>query len=539
MKSLDDYTVFLDAWQAIIDDTNAQRSAFDDPLADFEDYASYAVHSFLETGKDNIQTSFENALGKHDCAAILTTKSGLIRQTNIQARHDNALIAGKTLTDCGISLMTDMDIPTLISGHTQDSQTSFYLIQAEDTATQRYITLAISSMPETELAEPLFLILLITPPDATIATQMLSQKFNFTSAEAEIVKSFLNGASLRAIATDRKRAYTTIRNQFQSILEKSECASQTELFRLSYSLLKLLEHTSHTSEKLTEASAQTMTIPRPKGRVVELVLSGDQAGRPVLNLPSLFGHGLTADIEEALNQKEILFISVMRPGFGGTSPPSKGQSSYDCLASDVRAILDSLEIDECPCIARASAARAFYNLLTRLPDRITHGLVVNGMIPRNYVSGKTVLSKWTTALMSASILSYPIAKLILGTGNSLLMRSAGASFLLKMYQESDSDCQALQQPTVASSIKKGVQKTTQQGLTAGAKEMVDAFQDWSADLDGLQTPVTIYHGRNDPNVPILGVTEFAQDNPDFLFIQEQNGGGQLCYSHFDRLLELV
>ena len=142
--------------------------------------------------------------------------------------------------------------------------------------------------------------------------------------------------------------------------------------------------------------------------------------------------------------------------------------------------------------------------------------------------------------MSVSVLSFPIAKLILGTGNRLLMRSKGGAFLQKMYQESPSDQIVLADADVIHSIKSGVQKITQQGLTSGVLEIVDGFKNWSDELAGITTQVTLYHGADDPNVPLEGVAEFANDHPSVLtLITESKGGGQLSYSHFSRILDIA
>lgn len=536
MRNLDDYSAFLEAWQLLIDENDPDGLPDHKGFADFERYASHAVQSFLETGPNLSGAD----LGRHECAAALVNRSGVIRNINTFASRTENLTPGRSLTDCGIRLANENDIEKLLKSKEKGRPSTFYLVQAQNTRSNASVVLAISRVENSAEEEAHFLVLFIVPPDVQSTAAMMANKFDFTLVETEIAKAFLEGVSLRDIANQRGRSYVTIRNQFQRILEKSGCASQTELFRLSFSFLLLIGDPAKDQPSSTPSVSRTMTLPRPQGRVVEVMLSGDETGQPVLSLPSLFGHGVTPAIDALLRKRSILLISVMRPGFGGTSKPYADQELNNCTASDVKAILDSLEIQNCPCIARASAARPFYNLLVRLPDRINRGVLVNGMIPREYIEGKSIISKWTTALMSASIVSYPVAKLILGTGNSLFVRSHGASFLKRMYQNSDSDCATLDDPDVVVSIRAGVQQVTQQGLGAGVQEMVEAFQNWSSDLDQLQTPVTVYHGTDDPNVPVEGVREFVREHADFLTLMEETeGGGQLCYSHTAKVFEMA
>lgn len=536
MRNLDDYSAFLEAWQLLIDENDPDELPDHQVFADFERYASHAVHSFLETGH-NLSGG---DLGQHECAAALVTRSGVIRNVNTFASRSENLTPGQNLADCGIRLAVENDIEKLLKNKETRRPSTFHLVQAQNTRSNKSVVLAISRVETAAEEEAHFLVLFIVPPDVQSTAAMMANKFDFTLTETEIAKAFLEGVSLRDIASQRGRSYVTIRNQFQRILEKTGCASQTELFRLSFSFLLLIGNPGKGGSGADHPVSRTMTLPRPHGRVVELTLSGDETGQPVLSLPSLFGHGVTPAIDKLLRERGIQLVSVMRPGFGGTSKPVENQDLNSSIAGDVRAILDSLEIQDCPCIARASAARPFYNLLVQLPDRINRGVLVNGMIPREYIEGKGIVSRWTTALMSASIVSYPVAKLILGTGNSLFVRSHGASFLKRMYQNSKSDCAAFDDPDVVASVRAGVQKVTQQGLGAGVQEMVDAFQDWTDDLTDLQTPVTVYHGSDDPNVPIAGVREFVKDNSDWLtLVEETEGGGQLCYSHTPKMLDLA
>lgn len=537
MESIEDFSAFLGSWQALVGNSDTLELPQSPDLSDFEDYATEAVQRFLDTDNPTGDHSPFEALRIHDCAAIITTPQGLIRNVNLKAQTDENLYIGNHLSDSGLVFSGDEDIADLLLKADPKAPDNFLLLQARNVQLETSVTLAISPIQTPATAETQFLILFISPPDTGLAIKLLAPKFGLTTVEAEIAQAFLDGASLRDIASLRKRSYTTIRNQFQSILEKSGCLSQTEFFRLAFSLSHLAEKPR---ERRLPAGVQPLSIPRPKGRTVEVVLSGDTSGQPLLSFSSLFGHGITPRIQDVLVQKQIMLINVTRPGFGKTSHPPRGQSLFDCLAGDVRAILETLEIDRCPAIARASAARPFFNLLTRLPDRISNGVVVNGIVPRNYITNKTVASKWTTALMSASFVSKPIAKLILGTGNSLLKRSEGGSFLLKMYQHAQIDQKVFSDPDIVASVRDGVENVTRQGLSAGSQEMSDAFQNWSDDLADLATPVTLFHGRFDPNIPIDAVQEFVADNEKYLkLIESEAGGGQLHYSHFEQILDIA
>lgn len=79
------------------------------------------------------------------------------------------------------------------------------------------------------------------------ALQLLSDRVKLTEAELSVLECFACGAGLRQIATSRQRSYTTIRNQFQAILEKTGCQSQTDLLRILLGLSYLLTANSRGS----------------------------------------------------------------------------------------------------------------------------------------------------------------------------------------------------------------------------------------------------------------------------------------------------
>jgi DNA-binding NarL/FixJ family response regulator len=72
------------------------------------------------------------------------------------------------------------------------------------------------------------------------ALKLLSEQVKLTEAEFSVLECFAGGARLRQIAVNRQRSYTTIRNQFQSILEKTGCQSQADLLRVLLGLSYLL-----------------------------------------------------------------------------------------------------------------------------------------------------------------------------------------------------------------------------------------------------------------------------------------------------------
>lgn len=513
-----------------------------DATHDFEEIARLTLARFLDgggpegEGPDDLQRLPNATVG-----AIVVNGAGLIREANSRAAVKHGLKVGSTLEECNFRLHGGETLDKILPGPDGGSDTARAtgLLQMTTGDGQGALTVLASRVDVSAGSEAQFLLLFSSRENIDEAMEMIRGKFDLSRTELEIARAFVGGNSLRQIAEQRGRSYTTIRNQFQMVLEKTQCGSQSDLVQFVSSLSTLFTNSKAVLAPEKQSAQKAMTIPRPGGRTVEVLISGDPGGTPVLSLFSLFGPGVTPAIEDRLKRRGIALISVWRPGFGGSSKPRRNVSREECLAGDVRAVLDALEVESCACLARASASQAFYDLALAIPDRINHGVVVSGLVPRRYIAKKRAASRWTNLLMSASFVSYPVARLILASGERLMRRSGTVEFLQKMYEHSPTDCRALGDPAVASSILEGVDGVTAQGLDAGVQDLVSGFTPWNTDLDALEVPITLYHGVEDPNVPLESVKEFAKDHKATMTLVIEEGGGQLCYSHIDRVLDFL
>ncbi len=506
---------------------------------DFEDLARVTLQDFIEFSADDVETSMSR-FQRSDISAVVIDAKGMIQDANQIATEVYGLRTGATLFECGIEMHGNDQFARAIEAFDTEEQTEqpFHLLQVFGGPGLGILTMVMAQI-ESEETSRQYLVLCSPKQDQDDAIEVIAKNFGLSPVEAEIAKAFARGTSLRQIAADRGRSYTTIRNQFQTVLEKTECGSQSDLLQFANSLSTLFANAKTIMRPVETPLTGALHLPRPGGRKLEVVISGDPQGTPILNIFSLFGPGITPAIERKLQKRGICLISPWRPGFSETSKPRKGQDLVECLAGDLTALLDSLEIAQCAWLGRASSSQSFYEAALLLPERISKGVVVNGLVPRKYIAGKSVASKWTNTLMGASIVSYPVARMILGAGEQLMRRSDTVSFLQKMYDHSETDKIALGDPVTAASILEGVQGVVRQGLDAGVQDIVSGFAAWNTDLAALSIPITLYHGIDDPNVPIDGVAEFARDHPEVMTLITEQGGGQLCYSHFDRVLDLL
>jgi len=535
--NIPDYDDFIASWQQFVaskhNDDNWQHNDF----RQIEQFAASALSRLVETNEDNQVSLSSNPLfSALSSSALVSDDKGQIVAANSLALKHYDISVGLDVDalnfrfDKGSTLKENLQ--TLIRKEKADSQLS--LLQAF-TTDDAMIPLAIIKLDTSQL-----LIIIMDTPCSPETLTLFSKKFGLTDAETEVVSAFVDGIPLKKIAQLRQRSYATIRNQFQAILEKTGCPTQTELLRHLLSISYLLSFASTIPEQTTRQIETKISLKRPDNRSVDIRLYGDPNGTPIIVLPSLFGMPITQSIEQTLTNQSILVIGIWRPGFGFSSDVLPGDNLYQCLADDICAVLDDRGIDQCPILGRASAARAMFNLANLIPQRISRLCIVNSLVPIQYLSKNKKISRWTSALISASTLSPSFATLILKTGKTLMMRNGAKHFIKSMYRLSSSDVGAVEDNEIATSIYEGTILCENQGFSAPARDMLEGFEDWSGDIGKPSVPIKLLQGCYDPHVPIQASRAFAADFGDYVELVEfADGGGLLNYTHTQTILDIA
>lgn len=545
--STGEFEAFLTEWRTFADAVpeeafDSEISAAEKLIAAIEKKTEKALHRLVEIteqGGDHFQPNSQ-FLG-FSCGAVLVDGSGTIIQANDQAARQFEIEDHRTLDQLSWALSDGRPLVDALKSDRRKSpdSTNFSLIRAQQIETEHDLNLAILHLGPDKGNSTQVLIVIVDAPWTDSTSQLVGAKFGLTTAESNIASDFAQGSSLRAIADVRGKSYATVRNQFQSVLEKTGCSNQVELLRMLLGTSHLLAQLETLMPPARDQLSRDTNLIRPQQRFVDAKLIGDLSGHPFLFVPSVFGHSTTPAIEKLLAQHKLLMISVVRPGFGGTSPPPNDQTEDQCLTADVTAILDNMGIEQCPIMGRASSARSVFNLLSDLPTRLTSGYLVNAVVPGKYVKRDSIRSKWTQSLFSAANLAPGVASLILGAGGRILLRTGTERFIRRMYANSPTDQAIVGDPDVAKSIRDGVVMTIQQGPETGIRDMIRSFGDWSKEADQVNAPITMIHGTKDPHVPITAVRKFVSEMPGKRRLIEISAGGLLNYSHAEQLFENI
>lgn len=539
-ENINDYDEFLRSWQSLVANNDNQVEW---EQTDCRKIEQFAVSALLRLAEENdqdqvgfISNPLLNSMGS---SALIVDAKGCVLAANLHATSLYSISRGVDINTLGFRLETGQSLTAKIFQFVNQEEASENLTLLQVfTDAEAMVPLVIVRSEQS--GAPQALLIIMDTPCSDEMLNLFSVKFGLTDAESGVVRLFVSGMSLKKIAQIRERSYTTIRNQFQTILEKTACPTQVELLRLLLSVSYLISFAVSVSSEETQGASRKVVVKRPQQRSVEVNVYGDPDGSPIVVLPSLFGIPATQEIEQILVARSIRLIGIWRPGFAETTDVLPGDNLYQCLAEDISAVLDQQGIASCPVVGRASAARSMFNLANLIPERITQVCIVNSLVPIRYISKKDKVSRWASALISASKISPSFAALILKTGKNLMMRNGAKHFIENMYRSSAADESAVKNHEVAMSIYKGTIRCAEQGFSAAARDMIEGFEDWSAEVGEPTIPIKLLQGCGDPQVPIEAARAFAADYPEIIELVEfAEGGGLLNYTHFQAIMDVV
>lgn len=535
------YDAFIAAWQTHLSSDIAAGDRAEPSLIERE--ASAAMAAMSEGTDSNLHAS-QGAIPVEGIGepALVVNGTGFVETVNDLAWARYGIEVGRSINQLPVDLDKSEDLASRIISITKagDSGDTYSLTRCHDRTSGTRTAIVFLKTPSSGDGDAKVLMIVISGESAGHSARLLTDGCDLTKSEHLLLKEFLAGLQLAEIAKARQRSVTTIRNQMQSIFEKTGCSSQSELMRLGFSLTHLTASVSPLLENVRRSNNRAIKFMRPDGRMVDVVMAGDPGGETVISLPSIFGHPLTPQIEAQLAKANIRMLCLTRPGMGETDPAPEGMSEAECVAQDILAVLDQLQVDKCAITGRASAARLIFRLCGLIPSRFSQASVVNAVLPSVFAHQDRIKAPWTLSLMTAVKSAPAVATLILQSGRRLMRLVGVRQFIARMYAGSEPDKALLNDPDIMRSIEEGARMISIQGFEAGSSEMIRALSDWSGIVEKSKVPVVLIQGTYDPNVPLYASNSFAKAYRDYCdLVVLEDGGGLINYSHSQWLIDNV
>lgn len=548
----DSYNQFIDAWHKHI---SAEVSDMDVLVKqpnrdiDFDGVADVAQETLLEIAKrDNdgeLRDDVAHMLNSFPHAAFLVGKTGIIHALNDLAFIENEVDIGGSADDIGYILERSETIIEAVAAVIANSDTSKNVVLKRGFGVdgKRSVTFAFIISTPVGPHDERVLMFVVDPVWRKEAGTLMQSAFGFTNAEADVVDGFMSGDTLRQIADGRDRAHTTVRTQFQKLMEKAGVKNQLELMRVALGLSQFVGEIEPIAKVALQPQRRRVDVLRPKNRSVDVLFYGDPDGLPVVFIQSLFFRSFPSFVEMKFKQAGLNFIAPGRPGFGNSSPPPANEDILKCIVGDVEAILDQMGIDKCVLIGQTVGSPASFGLCDHLSHRISHAIIIGSAapaIPEIVLDTKNFGSSWTAAVAKAAKISPNIAYLVGRAAHRLMLSSGTVRLVTQHYNGSESDLKIFSNQDVIREFESGISFMVKQGIEPAVDGIISCFEDWSLLVENAKVPITLAHGTQDPHAPIQTIRSFCKHYPEKLTLQEFEDGGQLLMiSHTDEIIKLI
>ena len=284
---------------------------------------------------------------------------------------------------------------------------------------------------------------------------------------------------------------------------------------------------------------ETLTVTLTDGRQLGYAEYGDSAGHPVLFFHGFPGSRLqTADFHDAAKAQHCRLIGVDRPGMGLSS--CNPQHTLLSWADDITALANHLSIEKFSIFGHSGGAPFVMACAYVMPERITSAAIVSGIAP-------TTLSESQIGLARGQRILIAFVRFIPGFA-LLMMQLQHIMFKLpknlnnKMYQKMilqlpAADQVILQNPARLNTMLSASAEAFKQGARGAAQEFRLISNPWGFDLEKIKTPITIWQGALDKQVPISHAKLYQARLPNAqLQLFEQEGHISTLYSHIGSIL---
>jgi len=261
---------------------------------------------------------------------------------------------------------------------------------------------------------------------------------------------------------------------------------------------------------------------------------GDSAGHPIFYFHGFPGSRLqTADFQEPAYAKRCRFFGIDRPGMGRTS--FKKQHTILSWAKDVAELADTLGIEKFSIIAHSGGAPFALACGVALPNRVSHIALVSGMPP---VTIPEAIKDMPMGYRVINVLvrNVPgVAWLLMQLQKHVLLKPAMFERLIQQLPAIDGEVFKMNPGLLIAS-----KEAFRQGVAGAADEFRLISKKWGFNLEDVHTPVSIWQGELDPQVPVSSARFFASRLPHAnLRLMEKDAHLSTLYNHAEEIFESI
>jgi len=262
---------------------------------------------------------------------------------------------------------------------------------------------------------------------------------------------------------------------------------------------------------------------------------GDPNGKPVMVFHSLTGTHPDYNIAKAMG---VRLIVPERPGSNG-SDPLPGRSFMD-WPEDVRQLADYLQFDTFSVVGFSAGTPYVLACAECMPERIERISLVACMAPVRSTLDLSGMMPLNHTIMRLAHRSPELLGEFMSVFLHDLEQDSSRYFDRVAEYQPRADIAVLEHQDMKGHFLQSFQAAAKENFQLLCDEISLCAADWPLELSGYRGWASVWHGQQDPLVPIsMGERIASMLNKPNVHIVE-NEGNYLVYSHWDEILsELI
>jgi pimeloyl-ACP methyl ester carboxylesterase/DNA-binding NarL/FixJ family response regulator len=349
---------------------------------------------------------------------------------------------------------------------------------------------------------------------------ILTDLFDLTNAEIEVVRLLVQGKKIDEIAASRSTSNTTVRSQLRSIFSKTGTDTQLDCVRTVFGLA--IMHDTDEGQLLAtriQAAQETAFFPRDSQlhiftlsnkRQIEYSDFADADGRVVLFYhDQAFGDVWFCDAVTEAQRLGLRVVGPRRPGFGRTTLYPGQWCEPRRFAPEVVELIDSLGIERVTLLTLSSGLVHGLALAELIPDRIAAITAAHPLLPVRSDADLEGTNGYNY-LIPHTRLHFPHAiRFLCKAGFAFVSASGPGAFGKAVMRASPWDVEWISRADILPVMEKGRRVHEHQGYVGNFGDISYA-RDWSDLLTNCKVPVRLVIGENDRNVQWKSAQEWSE-----------------------------
>jgi len=279
------------------------------------------------------------------------------------------------------------------------------------------------------------------------------------------------------------------------------------------------------------------------GRTVTVRLLGPDYGVPILTLHGNPGSRLGPHVSgQTLDDLGIRLIAPDRPGYG-KSDRNKGLHIAD-TANDMAQVMDALNVEQFGVMARSGGAPHALGCAALLGERVFGTMLFASLAP------KTAPLEWTEGMTDDNKAKHAaaqedpeqLARTMRRHATSIKRNSSHIMHMLWPDLQG-ADMLALIGEWHEERTNTDLERSQKEGLRQGGVGWVDdtlaLHTEWGFDVQSINTPVTLWHGQQDPFASPIHSRWLANEIPGATLIEDPDGSHMSSYLYASVGLRLL